>query len=272
MKKITKGLLLTTLCGAMMVSSLTAGGSDEADSGSGKKVVVAVSTENAPYSYMNADEEIEGYEYAILCEIKERIKDDYDMEIVIDEWSNLLVGVDTGNYAAAGGSFGYKDERAEKYSYASTPHIDCSKFFIGYLSGRTDITDMKSLAGMTVAAGTGTLSETIILDWNEANPDYEILIENPDGYETVYAGMENGLYDAYIATAVEMNTFNSQYDNFMDVSDEAVYESEDGGLYFIFSKDQSEFQAVFDAALAEMKEDGTLAELCTEWIGEDLTE
>ena len=34
----------------------------------------------------------------------------------MDEWTNLLVGIDTGNYAAAGGSFGYKEERAEKYS------------------------------------------------------------------------------------------------------------------------------------------------------------
>ena len=116
------------------------------------------------------------------------------------------------------------------------------------------------------------MAETIVLDWNAAHPDEEILLEYPDGYETISAGIKNGLYDAYIASNIEMVNFNEQYDNFMDVSKDCVYESDNGGIYFIFSKNETDFQTVFDAALAEMKEDGTLGKLCEEWVGEDLTE
>ena len=69
-----------------------------------------------------------------------------------------------------------------------------------------------------------------------------------------------------------MLNFNEQYDNFMDVSEDSVYESDNGGIYFLFSKNETDFQTAFDAALKEMKEDGTLGKLCEEWVGEDLTE
>ena len=145
----------TALAGVMALGMLTAcGGSSDAEtttatadttastaSADAKKVKVGISAENKPYSYMNENEEYEGYEYAILCEVQNRIGDQYDMDIVMDEWTNLLVGIDTGNYAAAGGSFGYKEERAEKYSYSAVPILNASKFYIGYLKGRTDITE-----------------------------------------------------------------------------------------------------------------------------------
>lgn len=287
MKKRTMMTKVTAaaLAGVMAMGMLTAcGGSSNADtaatadssastvSADAKKVKVGISAENKPYSYMNENEEYEGYEYAILCEIQNRIGDQYDMDIVMDEWTNLLVGIDTGNYAAAAGSFGYKEERAEKYSYSAIPTVDAGKFYIGYLKGRTDITDMASLAGKTVATIPGLLAETIVLDWNAEHPDQEIHLEYPDGYETISAGLKNGLYDAYIATSIEMMNFNEQYDNFMDVSDDCVYESDNGGIYFLFSKNEGDFQTAFDTALKEMKEDGTLGKLCEEWIGEDLTE
>ena len=288
MKKRTMMIKVTAtaLAGVMALGMLTAcGGSSDAEtttatadttastaSADAKKVKVGISAENKPYSYMNENEEYEGYEYAILCEVQNRIGDQYNMDIVMDEWTNLLVGIDTGNYAAAGGSFGYKEERAEKYSYSAVPIVNADKFYIGYLKGRTDITDMASLAGKTVATTPGLLAETIVLDWNAAHPDEEIHLEYPDGYETISAGIKNGLYDAYIASSIEMLNFNAQYDNFMDVSKDSVYQSDNGGIYFLFSKNETDFQTAFDTALAEMKEDGTLGKLCEEWIGEDLTE
>lgn len=129
-----------------------------------------------------------------------------------------------------------------------------------------------TICSKTVATTPGLLAETIVLDWNAAHPDEEIHLEYPDGYETISAGIKNGLYDAYIASSIEMLNFNAQYDNFMDVSKDSVYQSDNGGIYFLFSKNETDFQTAFDTALAEMKEDGTLGKLCEEWIGEDLTE
>ena len=201
MKKRTMMIKVTAtaLAGVVALGMLTAGGgSSDAEtttatadttvstaSADAKKVKVGISAENKPYSYMNENEEYEGYEYAILCEVQNRIGDQYNMDIVMDEWTNLLVGIETGNYAAAGGSFGYKEERAEKYSYSAVPIVNADKFYIDYLKGRTDITDMASLAGKTVATTPGLLAETIVLDWNAAHPDEEIHLEYPDGYETV---------------------------------------------------------------------------------------
>ena len=155
MKKRTMMIKVTAtaLAGVMALGMLTAcGGSSDAEtttatadttastaSADAKKVKVGISAENKPYSYMNENEEYEGYEYAILCEVQNRIGDQYNMDIVMDEWTNLLVGIDTGNYAAAGGSFGYKEERAEKYSYSAVPIVNADKFYIGYLKGRTDM-------------------------------------------------------------------------------------------------------------------------------------
>ncbi len=266
---------LLTACGSSSDTDAAASTSDTAAStasADAKKVTVGISAENRPYSYMNEDEEYEGYEYAILCEIQNRIGDQYDMDIVMDEWTNLLVGIDTGNYAAAAGCFNYSDERAEKYSYSAVPSVDDGKLYIGYLKGRTDITDLASLAGKTVATTPGLMAETVVLAWNAEHPDEEIHLEYLNGYETISAGIKNGLYDAYIGSYIEMINFNEQFDNFMDLSDDCVYEIENGGIYFLFSKNESDFQTAFDTALQEMKDDGTLGKLCQEWIGEDITE
>ena len=95
MKKRTMMIKVTAtaLAGVMALGMLTAcGGSSDAEtttatadttastaSADAKKVKVGISAENKPYSYMNENEEYEGYEYAILCEVQNRIGDQYNI-------------------------------------------------------------------------------------------------------------------------------------------------------------------------------------------------
>lgn len=256
-------------------SGSTASETSAADSGSGEKikVKVGISADNMPYSYMDENEEYTGFEYELIMACAEKLEDKYEFEVIMDEWTNLLVGIDTGTYDFAAGSFGYTEERAANYLYQSKPTVVDDGFHIGYKAGRMDITDLKSLAGKTVATTQGILAEQIVLDWNEANPDYEILLEYPGGYETIYAGIENGLYDAFIASTIEMSAFNRKFDNFMDVTEDTIdYDIGTLGIYYIFAKDQTGLQEDFDACIEEMREDGSLGELSKKWFDADLTD
>lgn len=277
-KRVSGSLMMAGLMAAMVTGCAGnanggEGGEDKtAESGSDKiKVTAGVSSDNMPYSYMDENEEMQGYEYAILKECGERLSDKYDFQINMDEWGNLLVGIDTGNYDVSAGSFGYTDERAEKYLYSTEPSLKDSAFHILYMDDRTDISDLGSLAGMTIASTPGLLAESIVLRWNEENPDKEILLEYPDGYEAIYAGMQNGLYDGYIGSTIELTQFAQRFENLKIGEAEIEGVTSDSCVYFIFGKENEELQKDVDACIAEMRADGTLGELCTQWVGGDFT-
>ena len=271
-KVIASGLVLSMAAG--MLCGCGSGSSDGEGvdaSGDKIKVTIGISADNMPYSYMDENEELAGFEYEVITACGEKLSDKYEFNVIMDEWTNLLVGIDTGNYNFAAGSFGYTDERAEKYIYLGEPLIEDTGFHILYTAGRTDITDFESLAGKTVASTPGLMAEKLVLEWNEENPDKEILLEYPDGYEAIYAGMENGLYDAYIGSMIELTQFAQRFENLEIGTEELSAPDKDMGIYLIFSKDDAELQQDVLECIKEMREDGTLGEMCTEWMGDDFT-
>lgn len=287
MKTNVKKFMCILLISVMTISTIAGCGSSKEDntsiktdaaaqteSSDGKiKVSVGISADNQPYSYMDENEQYAGYEYELIMECSKRLADKYEFDIVMDEWTNLLVGIDTGTYDFAAGSFGLTDERKEKYIYATEGNLWDTPFRVGYLKGRTDITDLNSLAGMTIATTPGLMAEQLVLKWNEENPDKTIKLEYPDGYETIYSGMENGLYDGYIGTSIELNTFNSRFDNFMEIGDvDLSSDTGETGVYFIYSKKDAELAEDMDKCLAEMREDGTMSKICIDTIGDDFTQ
>ena len=181
--------------------------------------------------------EYEGYEYAILCEVQNRIGDQYNMDIVMDEWTNLLVGIDTGNYAAAGRLFWIQGRARKKYSYSAVPIVNADQFYIGYLEKERILRIWHRFAGKTVATTPGLLARRSFLTGMRHIRTRRFIWSTRTAMRRSVPASKNGLYDAYIASSIEMLNFNAQYDNFMDVSKDSVYQSDNGGIYFLFSKE-----------------------------------
>ncbi len=278
------GILLLAL--VLLVSIMTGCSSSEEESASSTsasasastaqekiKVSVGIGNGYSPFCFLDEDEELSGYDYETIAAIAELLSDKYEFEYTAEEFSNLLIGVDTGAYDVVIHHFGYTAERAENYLYANVANMYYGNFQLGYKAGRTDITDMKSLAGKTVVSSSGSMADTLLQNWNEENPDYQINIEYASDKEVRYSGLMNSLYDAFLASTYDLAVFNSQYDDFMDISDYNVIPDDyNCGTYFIYAKGSEELQQDIDAALQQLIDDGTLSALSIEWLGADYTE
>ncbi|MGZ0150860.1 ABC transporter substrate-binding protein [Kribbella sp. WER1] len=88
-------------------------------------------------------------------------------DIETTSWENLFLGLDSGKYQVGISNIGVSELRKEKYDFASYRlglHAFEAKKGSGLkISGPADI------AGKTVAVGSGTLQEAILVDWNKQN-------------------------------------------------------------------------------------------------------
>lgn len=287
-RKFTAFLLALCVCmvsvglagcgdGGSSSSGSSTGGSTEADStetGEGTTTIsVGIGNAFFPFCYLDENEDLAGYDYEVMLAVAERLSDKYTFEYTPDAFSNLLIGLDTGAYDIAIHHYGYTAERAENYLYANEPDFYTGPFRIGFVSGRTDITDFDSQDGMTIVTSAGSMAETLILNYLEEHPDLDINVEYADTQEVWYSGLTNGLYDAFIGSEYDLDQFSSQYDDFLEYSDYEVPNSDTtgGGTFFVYSQGDEELRDDIDQALAELREDGTLREISESVLGGDYT-
>ena len=263
--------------GGSSSSGSSTGGSTEADStesGEGTTTIsVGIGNAFFPFCYLDENEDLAGYDYEVMLAVAERLSDKYTFEYTPDAFSNLLIGLDTGAYDIAIHHYGYTAERAENYLYANEPDFYTGPFRIGFVSGRTDITDFDSLDGMTIVTSAGSMAETLILNYLEEHPDLDINVEYADTQEVWYSGLTNGLYDAFIGSEYDLDQFSSQYNDFLEYSDYEVPNSDTtgGGTFFVYGQGDEKLRDDIDQALAELREDGTLREISESVLGGDYT-
>ena len=278
MKKRVLALLLAT----MMLLGLAACSSDEgtdsgkknSDGGSGKqKITIAIGNAYKPFCYLNENEEPDGYEYDLFQLVAEKMSDKYDVEVVCDSWDNLFVGLESGKYDVVSHHMAYSDERAEKYTVSEESLMYFGSYRVIYKAGRTDISDLDSLAGKTMAnAPTDNIGKALVA-YNEEHPDNPIILQETfPSLEAMIAGIENGLYDGYTHTYFDLKTkyLDAYPDADLEMSDVPLLEDEeDCGTYALLKKGNTDLQADFDAAIKALREEGKIGELCVEWFGED---
>ena len=73
--------------------------------------------------------------------------------------------------------------------------------------------------------------------------------------------------ESYI-DAVERN-YGYQFNCYPIPNEEEI---QNPAVYILYNKSSAALQQKIDAVLAEMKEDGTLSRLCTEYMGKDSTQ
>lgn len=236
-------------------------------------VNVAMGTGYAPFDYIDENENPAGYDYETFLLIQEKLSDKYEFEFTPEAFANLLVGLETGTYDMTVNHWGYTKERAEKYLYATEGNMYINYFVVGHVEGRDEITDLESCAGLTGVVQTGTKADTMLNNWNAEHPDKAVVIANVEDLSVATAGLESGLYDFYMASTYDMQSFNNNYGNILVYSDNVddYIEVENPGILWIYAKGQDELAADVDKAMAELRADGTLSELCIKWLGADYT-
>ena len=267
-----KKVLALLMCGILAASSLIGCSnkkeSDNAktetqtekkeDSDEKQKVTIAIGNGYKPFCYLDESEKPAGYEYEVFEKVAEKMSDKYDVEVVCDSWDNLFTGLETGKYDVVSHHLASNPQRAEKYNVSAESLMYFGEYRAIHKKGRTDITDLESLAGMNLANGDHDNMGKKFLAYNEEHQDNPIILqETVPSDESMIAGIENDLYDAYIAPVFDLQTrFLDKYPEAdIEMSKVSVVDDDaDCGTYALLKKGNDEFQKDFDAAIKAVRD------------------
>ena len=218
-----KKVLALLMCGILAASSLGIGCSNKKESDNAKtetqtekkedsdekqKVTIAIGNGYKPFCYFDSIKENQtGYEYEVFEKVAEKMSDKYDVEVVCDSWDNLFTGLETGKYDVVSHHLASNPQRAEKYNVSA----ESLMYFGEYSSDSQKRTyrhySLESLAGMNLANGDHDNMGKKFLAYNEEHQDNPIILqETVPSDESMIAGIENDLYDAYKPLFFDLQT------------------------------------------------------------------
>lgn len=122
------------------------------------------------------------------------LKPDYQ----VTSWENLFVGLDSAKYDVGFANITVSEKRKQKYDFATYRKDDIA--FEAKKGGDWKITGGKDVAGKTIAVGSGTNQEKILVDWNEENVKAGLPAASIKYFQSpsdTYLALSSGRIDAY---------------------------------------------------------------------------
>ncbi|MFB6721772.1 ABC transporter substrate-binding protein [Kribbella sp. NPDC056345] len=132
-------------------------------------------------------------------------------EIEVTSWENLFVGIDSGKYDVGFSNITVTEKRKQKYDFATYRKDDIA--FEAKKGGTWKVTSGKDIAGKTIAVGSGTNQEKILVDWNEENvkaglpaATIKYFQKNTDTYLALSSGRIDGYFGPNPSIAYHIKT------------------------------------------------------------------
>ena len=174
-------------------------------------------------------------------------------------WESLLAGVDSGRFDIICNGVGYTDERALSYEF-SDPYVYTRKVLI-VSSDNDTIKTFEDLNGKTTANSSGSTYAAIA-------EEYGAKVEYIDTFGETITLLTQGRIDATINSEVSYLDYLSQHP---DAPVKIVAQSEGESVCCPVKKGETELRDAVNAALAELRTSGRLAELSEQFFGGDIT-
>lgn len=269
MKKRLGCLLLAGL----MVTGLTAcGGETAGEGGSGatpdgvKKIVVGTGNGAAPFCYLDEDGNSIGYDIDVLKELDKRLPQ-YEFDIQAMDFSTLIVSIDSGSIDFLAHELVQSDARKEKYLFPEEYY--CLSPMCLAVRDDAGIKSMEDMAGKSMELNPSQYEYQMIEAYNAAHAGGEVNLIGVADQTTAdaYLKVSNGKVDASLTYKATFDSVIPQIGVTNLVTTDVVM-CED--TYLMFPSDKKELCDDINAALKEMKEDGTLSEISMKWYGEDV--
>ena len=259
--------LVLTAAAALTLTACSSGSADPVASGEGDDYglvtagTLTVATEGTyrPFSFHDESGELVGFD----VEIAEAVADKLDLEVVFQEtqWDAIFAGLDAGRFDVIANQVSINPEREEKYLF-SEPYT-VSPGVIVVPEDDDSITSFDDLAGKTTA-------QSLTSNWYELAEESGATVEAVEGWAQAVALLQQGRVDATINDSL---TFLDYEKSEGPTGLKIAAETDEPSLSaFAFTKDKEALVEAIDGALAELREEGVLAEISAKYFGADVTQ
>ncbi len=265
-RSITAIVLAATA--ALALSACSSASPEPADSAAGgsdyglvTEGTLTVATEGTyrPFSYHDESGALVGFDVEIAEAVA--VKLGLEVEFSETQWDAIFAGLDAGRFDVIGNQVSINPEREEKYLFSEAYTV--SPGVIVVKEDDDSISSFDDLAGKTTA-------QSLSSNWYELAESSGATVEAVEGWAQAVALLEQGRVDATVNDSL---TFLDYEKTNGPTGLKIAAETDDPGLSaFAFTKDKEALVEAIDGALAELREEGVLAEISEKYFGEDVTQ
>lgn len=263
------GLFIFAGCGS---ANETAASDQSSSTAEKKEIVVATSGGPKPFTYVNEENELTGYDIELVKAIFAELPD-YEVTFEKTEFASVLSGLDTNRYQIGANNFGMNDERKEKYIYSDP--IFQNQYVIAVAENVDDIQSFEDLKGRTTEVTPGVNYTTALENYNKENPDDQVILQYSEGEMlTSLQNLESGKYDFQLISRSMAQQYIDEHDLKLKLIDLSQEDSDRIGApysYLLLSKtdDSEELVKEVNEALKTVIDNGTATKLSEEFLGGD---
>ncbi len=228
------------------------------------KLILGLDDTFPPMGFRDKDDNIVGFDIDLAKAVCEKL----GVELVLQpiKWDSKNQELNTKNIDCIWNGLSLTEEN--KANMTMTDAYMSNQITLVVAKDST-IASMKDMAGKKLAVQSGSSAEMTLND--DSNKDFKASLSqvNPfDNYATALLDMESGNSDAVLMDSVVANYYITSQGKNYKVLGETLLEDK----YSIgFRKgDQALCDAVWNA-LKELKKDGTVEKISTQWFGSDIT-
>lgn len=259
--------LVLTAAAALALTACSSGSAGTAataegnDYGLGTAGTLTVATEGTyrPFSFHDESGELVGFDVEIAEAVAEKLG--LEVEFQETQWDAIFAGLDAGRFDVIANQVSINPEREEKYLF-SEPYT-VSPGVIVVPEDDDSITSFDDLAGKTTA-------QSLTSNWYELAQESGATVEAVEGWAQAVALLEQGRVDATINDSL---TYLDYEKTEGPTGLKIAAETDEPSLSaFTFTKDKDALAEAIDGALAELREEGVLAEISEKYFGADVTQ
>jgi ABC-type amino acid transport/signal transduction systems, periplasmic component/domain len=256
-----KILSILALASATLIAPLTAAFATDLPDLDGREIVVVTENAYPPLQFIDGSGEAVGWEYDAMAEIAKRLNATLDYENI--SWDAMIPAVSEGQYDMGMTGITIREDRAEIVDFSDAyMRSEMVMLVRGDESRFTDAASFAADADLLLAAQPGTTPFYVgvydVLDGDEANPRVKLF----ETFGACVQALRAGDVDLVLTDGTAGNGYVAASEGALKIVGEKLG-TEDFG--FIFPKG-SDLVAPINAAIASMKEDGTIEALNTKWF------
>ena len=261
-----KALLLAPLSAAMLMltgcnNSSAPAENAEADTASEAPMNIKIATESSykPFSYTDADGKLIGYEIELVDALCAQMK--AECEVISQDWDGLIPGLNAQKFDAAIAGMSITPERKEVVDF-SDPYFHSGIILIGK---KGDDISIDSLKGQPIASQRSTVASQYLQD-EHADADIKLYDTQDNAYLDLTSGRARAMMSDKV-TGIDWLKTDAGKD--YEVKGDEI-SSDDDAMGIAFRKGDP-LVAKFNAALAELKDNGTYDQITGSYFGTSST-